>query len=115
MAACRKLKPKPKPAPAPNPPLSDHPHDHHSWVQRATLAVRQQYSQADIPAYFAYARRCTLCDHYFTDVAGPSTPNHLMLIVAASPIVNNPHQSDPPNLRPPPALKPIGASAGRGA
>jgi phospholipase C len=31
-----------------------------------------------------------LCDHYFTDVAGPSTPNHLMLITADSPILVNP-------------------------
>ena len=42
------------------------------------------------PAYFAYARQFTLCDHSFTDVAGPSTPNHLMLITAASPIISNP-------------------------
>ena len=88
-------------APAPNPPLADHPHDHQTWLQRDALAARQQYGEADIPAYFAYARQYTLCDQYFTDVAGPSTPNHLMLIAAASPIVNNPHQKDPAKLKPP--------------
>ena len=97
-------------APAPNPPLSDHPHTHEAWLARATGAVKQQYSEQDIPAYWAYARQFTLCDHYFTDVAGPSTPNHLMLIAAASPIVNNPHQSDPPNLRPPYKLPSLPAS-----
>src|SRR5262249_24095617 len=44
----------------------------------------------DIPAYFAYARQFTLCDRYFTDVAGPSTPNHLMLVAADSPLIENP-------------------------
>ena len=32
----------------------------------------------------------TLCDNYFTDVAGPSTPNHLMLIMADSALIDNP-------------------------
>jgi phospholipase C len=31
-----------------------------------------------------------LCDNYFTDVAGPSTPNHLMLLTAGSPVIDNP-------------------------
>ncbi len=88
-------------APAPNPPPSDPPHTHEAWLQRATNAVREQYSEKDIPVYWAYARQFTLCDHYFTDVAGPSTPNHLMLIAAASPIINNPHHGDPAKLQPP--------------
>ncbi|MBV8451101.1 MAG: hypothetical protein JOZ29_02345 [Deltaproteobacteria bacterium] len=32
------------------------------------------------PAYFECARDFTLCDHYFSEIADPSTPNHLMLI-----------------------------------
>jgi phospholipase C len=51
---------------------------------------RVQYSEHDIPVYFEYARDFTLCDNYFSEVAGPSTPNHLMLICAAAPIINNP-------------------------
>ncbi len=77
-------------AAAADPPASDPSHTHKAWLNRATGAVRQQFSEADIPQYWAYARQYTLCDHYFTDVAGPSTPNHLMLITGDSPIVDNP-------------------------
>ena len=73
-----------------NPPGVDPSHTHKSWLKRATGAVREQYAEADIPAYWAYARGFTLCDNYFTDVAGPSTPNHLMLITGDSPIIENP-------------------------
>jgi len=76
---------------APNPPTSDPSHTHKSWLSRATTAARLQYTEADIPQYFRYAREFTLCDNYFTAVAGPSTPNHLMLNAADSPVVNNPH------------------------
>ena len=82
---------------SPNPPLLDPPHDHPAWLQREKHSVRQQFTQSDIPAYYDYAHKFTLCDHYFTDVAGPSTPNHLMLICAASPIIAN-----PPHYRVPP-------------
>jgi phospholipase C len=88
-------------APAPDPPASDHPHDHHSWLNRAQTAAKQQYSQSNIRAYWAYARQFTICDRYFTEVAGPSTPNHLMLFCAGSPIINNPHYRDPLNMQPP--------------
>jgi phospholipase C len=30
------------------------------------------------------------CDRYFSEVAGPSTPNHLMLICADAPIITTP-------------------------
>jgi phospholipase C len=75
---------------APNPPPQDPNHRHDAWLTRNTTAVRQQFVEQDLPAYFAYARQFTLCDNYFTDVAGPSTPNHLMLISADSPIIVNP-------------------------
>src|SRR5438128_4470463 len=51
--------------PAPNPPSLDPPHTHEAWLQRAAKAVRAQYSESEIPAYFAYARQFTLCDRYF--------------------------------------------------
>jgi phospholipase C len=76
---------------SPNPPPKDPPHDHQTWLDRATRAVRAQFTEPDIATYFQYARDFTLCDHYFTDVAGPSTPNHLMLIAADSPVFVNPH------------------------
>jgi phospholipase C len=43
----------------------------------------------DIPAYFSYARQFTLCDNYYTEVASQWEPNHLMLIAAASPVIDN--------------------------
>ncbi len=78
---------------SPNPPPHDPDHRHEAWLSRKTTAARQQFTEQDIPAYFAYARSFTLCDNYFTDVAGPSTPNHLMLITADSPLINN-HAAD---------------------
>jgi len=83
---------------SPNPPPHDPDHRHSAWLTRKTTAVRQQFIEADIPAYFAYARRFTLCDKFFTEVAGPSTPNHLMLIAADSPFIDNPKPGDPSRL-----------------
>jgi len=81
---------------APNPPKTDHDHKHAAWLKRKTTAAKEQYLEVDIPAYFAYARQYVLCDNYFTDVAGPSTPNHLMLIAADAPIIDNPPRTPPP-------------------
>ena len=75
---------------AANPPAVDPSHTHKAWLNRATGAVREQFGAADIPIYWAYAQQYTLCDRYFTEIAGPSTPNHLMLIAADSPWIDNP-------------------------
>ncbi len=75
---------------APNPPPKDPDHRHSAWLTRNNTSVRQQFGEGDIPDYFAYARQFTLCDRYFTEVAGPSTPNHLMLVAADSPFIDNP-------------------------
>src|ERR1700682_5240096 len=76
--------------PAQDPPAGgDPPHDHAAWLRRATGAVKLQYRENDIPAYFSFARQFTLCDNYFTEVASQSEPNHLMLIAAASPVIDN--------------------------
>lgn len=83
---------------SPNPPPVDPDHRHGAWLTRKSTAVKAQFVEADIPAYFAYARQFTLCDHYFTDVAGPSGPNHLMLIAADSPFIDNPRSNDPARL-----------------
>ncbi len=78
-------------APASNPPPDDPDHRHQAWMARANDPNhRVQYREQDIPVYFAYARQFTLCDNYFSEVAGPSTPNHLMLICADAPMINNP-------------------------
>ncbi len=83
---------------AKDPPAHDQPHDHAAWLKRAQGAVRLQYKEADIPGYFAYARQFTLCDHYFTEVASQSEPNHLMLIAADSPVIDDtsPHRGYQP-------------------
>jgi phospholipase C len=78
-------------AAAQNPPPSDPDHRHEAWMARASDTLHMvQYSESDIPGYWDYARRFTLCDRYFSEVAGPSTPNHLMLICADAPIIDNP-------------------------
>ena len=78
-------------AQAANPPASDPDHKHQAWmIRQQDGRYRVQYSETDIPAYFALARPFTLCDNYFSEVAGPSTPNHLMLICADAPIIDNP-------------------------
>src|SRR5262249_9624125 len=77
--------------PAPNPPSFDPDHRHKAWMDRATdHRYEIQYSSKEIPEYFKLAQQFTLCDNYFSEVAGPSTPNHLMLICADAPIINNP-------------------------
>src|SRR2546429_8831659 len=77
---------------AANPPPDDPDHRHQAWMTRAAdKAHRLGYRKADIPGYWNLARRFTVCDRYFSEVAGPSTPNHLMLICADAPIINNPH------------------------
>jgi phospholipase C len=78
---------------SPNPPPKDPNHRHAAWLSRDTTAARVQFQQKDIPRYWDYARQFTLCDNYYTDVAGPSTPNHLMLIMADSPLIDNPARS----------------------
>ena len=41
-----------------------------------------QYGEADIPNYWAWARRYTLADHFFADELGPSFPGHLFVLAA---------------------------------
>jgi len=83
---------------ASDPPTGAFSNNHAAWLRRATKAVRKQYHQADIASYWAYAQQFTLCDHFFTDVASDSTPNHLMLIAAASPVINNPSSGSSPSF-----------------
>jgi phospholipase C len=78
---------------SPNPPPLDPDHRHAAWLSRDTTAPHVQFQQGDIPHYWRYANQFTLCDNYYTDVAGPSTPNHLMLIMADSALVDNPSRS----------------------
>jgi phospholipase C len=57
------------------------------WVKN-TLSY---YDWREIPNYWEYARRFTLCDRFFSSLAGPSEPNHLYTVAAKSGgMVNNP-------------------------
>ncbi len=56
------------------------------------LGVDNAYTQMrerDISDYWAYARRFTLDDHFFSTIMGPSLPNHLVTIAAQSANVNS--------------------------
>ena len=86
---------------SPNPPPSDPDHRHAAWLTRDQTAPRVQFVQGDVPSYWDLASTYTVCDHYFTDVAGPSTPNHLMLIMADSPLIDNPKSNYRNNPGPP--------------
>ena len=68
-----------------NPPPNDLDRPQSTCHTRKTTAVKAQF--VDL------ARVFTLCDKHFTDVARPSTTNHLTLIAGESPIINNPPRS----------------------
>jgi len=86
---------------SPNPPPHDPDHRHAAWLSRDMTAPHVQFQQGDIPHYWTYANEFTLCDNYYTDVAGPSTPNHLMLIMADSALIDNPSSNYRKNPGPP--------------
>jgi len=66
-------------APPPGPPPA--------WV----LNTLSYYDYHEIPNYWAYAHRFTLCDNFFSSLMGPSEPNHLYTVAAQSGgMVNNP-------------------------
>ncbi len=51
------------------------------------------YDRSDLPNYWSYADEFTLCDRFFSSLAGPSLPNHLYTIAAQSGgLVNNMQQ-----------------------
>jgi phospholipase C len=77
---------------AQNPPPADPGHTHSTWMTRfSDTRYMVQYGQADIPGYWDLASKFTLCDHFFSEVAGPSTPSHMMLVCADAPIIANPY------------------------
>lgn len=53
-------------------------------ISGGTWNAYKQATPQEIPNYWAYARRFTLADRYFTSVHGPSLPNHLFAIAAQS-------------------------------
>jgi len=91
-------------AQADNPPRTDPDHKHQTWTARSNDdRYRVQYGQTELPGYWQLARQFTLCDRYFSVVAGSFTKKHLMLICADAPMINNPAHHYRP--RPGDALK----------
>jgi phospholipase C len=102
-------------------PHPDQPHGHDAWLKAhgaggVTGTSKAQYLATDIPAYWAFAQQYILCDNYFTDVASQSEPNHLFLIAAASPLIDNSSASRSYQPQPPfdiPSLPQALSAAGR--
>ncbi len=60
-------------------------------IQGGIDVADSQFQQADIPNYWSYARHFTLDDEFFSTVAGPSFPNHLVTIAGtANNVIGNP-------------------------
>jgi phospholipase C len=57
---------------------------------RTANGAHCQWPERDLPYYWALARAYGLGDRYFTEVEGPSYPNHLFLIAADAPILDDP-------------------------
>ena len=48
------------------------------------LAGYSQYDRDSLPAYWAYADRFVIADHFFTSMYGPTFPEHLYTVAAQS-------------------------------
>jgi phospholipase C len=53
-------------------------------IQDGRDIADSQMRESDIPSYWHYAQHFTLDDHFFSTIAGPSFPNHLVTIAASS-------------------------------
>jgi phospholipase C len=58
-----------------DPTMTDYPGEYLSY---------RQYTQSEIPNYYAYAQNFVLADQMFSSLDGPSFPNHLYTIAAQS-------------------------------
>ncbi|HEV3311373.1 MAG TPA: alkaline phosphatase family protein [Chloroflexota bacterium] len=66
-------------------------------IQDSRDVALTQYGQSDIPAYWAYARRFTIDDHFFSTIAGASFPNHLVSVAGTSVNTDNNPVDNVPN------------------
>lgn len=66
-------------------------------IQNGQDIALTQYHQSDIPNYWTYARTFTLDDRFFSTIAGPTFPNHMVLVAGSSnniddnPVLNTYH------------------------
>src|SRR5438477_270995 len=61
-----------------------HAHDPWSGCFRQLPASYQAAREADIPNYWAYAGQYVLNDNAFSDLEGPTFPNHMFTVAGAS-------------------------------
>jgi phospholipase C len=77
----------------------DLPHDRQTWLQRATHAVRERYTRAQLPLLYSLMEEYAVCDRYFSDVGANSFPNHAFAIGAdAGGSTSNPRRGTAPFL-----------------
>ena len=50
-----------------------------AWPLNKTNLTMGYFQREDIPFHYALADAFTICDHYFTSIAGPTEPNRCML------------------------------------
>jgi phospholipase C len=58
------------------------------WVEGSAYTMGY-YDETDIPNYWRYARRFTLCDRFFSSEMTGSSPNHVFTVAAQSGEINN--------------------------
>ena len=58
------------------------------WAEGSPYTVGY-YDERDIPNYWSYARRYTLCDRFFSSEMTGSSPNHVFTVAAQSGEINN--------------------------
>jgi phospholipase C len=81
------------------------------WIAaERTRDTMGYYDRTDIPNYWAYADHFTLCDNFFSSLAGPSLPNHLYTIAAQSDKVINNREPPPGGFKFPTIADLLGSS-----
>ncbi|MDD2748517.1 phosphocholine-specific phospholipase C [Acidithiobacillus sp.] len=54
-----------------------------AWPLNKTDMTMGYFQRQDIPFHYALADHFTICDHYFTSIAGPTCPNRCMLFTGS--------------------------------
>lgn len=54
-----------------------------AWPLNKTNMTMGYFQRQDIPFHYALADHFTICDHYFTSLAGPTCPNRCMLFTGS--------------------------------
>ena len=53
-----------------------------AWEDRSVRAKRKRFTREELPTLYTLMDSYTVSDRFFTDVAGPSFPNHLFAVMA---------------------------------